>query len=173
MGAKIAGLGLYKWASARWNIYDMVLVWLAILTSIPKYYGDLPVSMNTFTMFRIYANAVCSLGGMYLESCAWSVSHFVWLNVTNRLTRCLDLSSKCIDSIAKEKCANSICLGAHYRPSFLRLLYFSSSLSALALPFKKNSLPLAMGPMEMNTRTLGHCSTLSSPCFASPRVKIG
>ncbi|GAN08579.1 cation channel family protein [Mucor ambiguus] len=25
MGAKIAGLGLYKWASARWNIYDMVL----------------------------------------------------------------------------------------------------------------------------------------------------
>ncbi|KAL9554146.1 hypothetical protein MBANPS3_002946 [Mucor bainieri] len=42
MGAKIAGLGLYKWASARWNIYDMVLVWLAILTSIPKYYGDLP-----------------------------------------------------------------------------------------------------------------------------------
>ncbi|KAG1121643.1 hypothetical protein G6F42_012234 [Rhizopus arrhizus] len=42
MAAKIAGLGLYKWASARWNIYDMVLVWLAILTSIPKYYGDLP-----------------------------------------------------------------------------------------------------------------------------------
>ncbi|KAK4512387.1 uncharacterized protein ATC70_003085 [Mucor velutinosus] len=42
MGAKIAGLGLYKWASARWNIYDMVLVWLAILTSIPKYYGELP-----------------------------------------------------------------------------------------------------------------------------------
>jgi hypothetical protein len=46
MGVKIAGLGLYKWASARWNIYDMILVWLAIFTSIPKYYGDLPVSID-------------------------------------------------------------------------------------------------------------------------------
>ncbi|CEP10750.1 hypothetical protein [Parasitella parasitica] len=48
MGAKIAGLGLYKWASARWNIYDMVLVWLAIFTSIPKYYGDTPFGVDTF-----------------------------------------------------------------------------------------------------------------------------
>ena len=50
MGAKIAGLGLYKWASARWNMYDMVLVWLAILTSIPKYYSDLPVSIGIFLL---------------------------------------------------------------------------------------------------------------------------
>lgn len=50
MGVKITGLGLYKWASARWNIYDMILVWLAIFTSIPKYYGDLPVSLYIYKL---------------------------------------------------------------------------------------------------------------------------
>ncbi|KAI8644851.1 Ion transport protein-domain-containing protein [Parasitella parasitica] len=46
MGVKIVGLGLYKWASAKWNIYDMVLVWLAIFTSVPKYFGDIPFGMD-------------------------------------------------------------------------------------------------------------------------------
>ncbi|KAI7904858.1 Ion transport protein-domain-containing protein [Cokeromyces recurvatus] len=40
--AKIAGLGFYKWASIRWNIYDFVLVGLTILVDILSIFMKLP-----------------------------------------------------------------------------------------------------------------------------------
>ncbi|KAI8967340.1 Ion transport protein-domain-containing protein [Mycotypha africana] len=42
MFAKIVGLGFYKWVFNRWNMHDFVFVSLAIITSIPKMYPELP-----------------------------------------------------------------------------------------------------------------------------------